>query len=357
MLNHLAAHALLRTVLLPAPRNVQAFLRWQQENELDNVAAGDYQLLPLVYHKLAQAGVEHPWLSRLRGIYRRTWYANQMNLGTLRQVVQSLQEENVPTLVVGGAALSQCAYAEVAHRPFSMLEVVVPRDVAARSLAHLQEKGWQLQPLISPQQIAGQQVWLSGWNAGKGVGESLRLNWHVVAEWPAQGVDDALWANAIPLAMEGGSAHTLSSTDHLLWVCAAMRHQPLIALVDVVHLIQFGTIEWSRLIEMARACQLVAIVNAVLETVVAIVDLHIPATVFSSLRQSASTPYERQLLKIIDESLPSHTMRGRLRFVWSRFQRIAKAQSRRPTLWAGLTYLRDQLRLRRMSQSIRKPAS
>ena len=295
-------------------------------------------------------------MSRLRGIYRRTWYANHVSLATLRHVVQSLQAENVPTLVVGGAALNQRVYAEVALRPLSTLEVVVPIDAAERGLIHLLETGWQLQPAFSPRQIAEQQMWLSGWNASKGVGESLRLNWHVLAEWPAQSVDAALWANAVPLSMEGGSAQTLSATDHLLWVCATMRHQPLITLVDVVHLIQPGAIEWSRLIEMARVCQLAAIVHTVLHTVASMLDLNIPPSVFSSLSQHVSTPYEQQLLKSMDESPTSYATRGRLGLAWSRFQRIAKAQNRRPTLWACLTYLRYQYVLRRMSQSIRKTA-
>lgn len=357
MLDALVTHALLQTVLLPDPSCVQAFQRWQQENELDDISAGDYQLLPLVYYKLAQCGVEHPWMSRLRGVYRRAWYTNQVSLATLRQVVQDLQAGNVPVLVMGGAALSQSVYAEVALRPFSTLEFVVPIDAVERGFIHLQENNWQLQPLISPRQIAGQQAWLSGWNASKGVGESIRLNWHVLEEWPAQAVDAALWANAVLLPMEGGNARTLSTTDHLLWRCADMRHQPLLALTDVVHLIQSGTIDWSRLIEMARACQMAAIVTAVLQTAASMLDLNIPSSVFSTLSQHAITPYEQQLLKIMAESSTSNATRGRLDFVWLRFQRIAKAQNRRPTLWACLTYLHYRYVLRRMSQLIRKTAS
>lgn len=350
MLNDLAAHALLQTVLLPPPSCVQAFHRWQQENDLDELAAGDYQLLPLVYRKLAECGVEHPWMSRLRGIYRRTWYANQISLETLRQVTQSLQADHVPVLVVGGAALCQSVYAEVALRNFPSLEIVVPSETAARALVHLQEHGWQLQPVVSARQMTGHQVWLSGWNLSRGVGELLRLNWHVLAEWPAQSVDVALWANAVTLPVEAGGIRTLSATDHLLWVCATMRHQPLIALVDVVHLIQRGTINWPRLVEMARACQMTAIVTAVLKTVSSMVELNIPPFVVSNLSQHASTRYERQCLKMIAARSTNNAMSFRLRFAWSRFQRITKAHSLRPTPWAFLTYLRHRYWLRVKTQ-------
>ena len=57
-----------------------AFAQWQARVDLDHLPAGHYPLLPLISNNLESHGIDHPWSPRLRGIHRKTWYANQLTL-------------------------------------------------------------------------------------------------------------------------------------------------------------------------------------------------------------------------------------------------------------------------------------
>jgi hypothetical protein len=55
-----------------------AWRGWQERNELDDVDFGAQRLLPLVYRHLVELGVDDPDLGRLKGLYRHSWYRNQI---------------------------------------------------------------------------------------------------------------------------------------------------------------------------------------------------------------------------------------------------------------------------------------
>ena len=79
---------LLRAALLQGEPALQA---WQDckaqvnlEQELD---MGSYRLMPLLYRNLRTLGVDDPLMGKLRGIYGREWYKNQMLFRAMAEVL------------------------------------------------------------------------------------------------------------------------------------------------------------------------------------------------------------------------------------------------------------------------------
>src|SRR5262249_19822902 len=70
---------IVRAALVDADRADGALTLARSPGAGGNVADGHAGwILALVYRNLQQAGVEGPQLPRLKGVYRRTWYVNQV---------------------------------------------------------------------------------------------------------------------------------------------------------------------------------------------------------------------------------------------------------------------------------------
>jgi len=92
-----AEMALLRAACLRGPDALAAFATWRAATDLDRLPHRQMELLPLAARNLEGQGIDDPGLTRMMGIYRRSWYANQLALHALRGVLDVFAEASVPT--------------------------------------------------------------------------------------------------------------------------------------------------------------------------------------------------------------------------------------------------------------------
>jgi hypothetical protein len=112
--------------------------------ELDSAPA---DLLPLLYRRLADAGVQRPGMARLKGVYRRTWYANQLLLASAAEAVEALRAAGIDALVVGGAAVGLLHYREVGVRSMADTRVAVRPTELHDAAGALAGTGWHDPPV------------------------------------------------------------------------------------------------------------------------------------------------------------------------------------------------------------------
>ena len=134
--------ALLRVALGPAD---EAAARWDELQPFDvtTLAPGSYALLPLLHERLTAFAPAEPQLPRLRGIYRRTWYRNQLFLRRLGLLLPRLRRRGLDPLLVGGAAAHLRWYPSPGLRPVTQLELVVPCGTGQDALAVAANMGWR----------------------------------------------------------------------------------------------------------------------------------------------------------------------------------------------------------------------
>src|SRR3990172_6475884 len=102
-----AQELLLRAALLQGEPARHAWQHWRMQVNLEQEwDAGTYRLLPLVYHNLRALGVDDPLMSKLRGIYRREWYKNQMLFHTIAEVLRLFHAAGIETMILKGSALT-----------------------------------------------------------------------------------------------------------------------------------------------------------------------------------------------------------------------------------------------------------
>ena len=85
-----------------------AFDRWRAARgfaEYDEIDFESSRILPAVYSNLAGLGINHPWLSRMRGLHRYHLLRNANRQRELAGVIKQLNERGIKPVVLKGQAL------------------------------------------------------------------------------------------------------------------------------------------------------------------------------------------------------------------------------------------------------------
>lgn len=321
------------------------FAAWQSLVELDTLPGAQYQLLPLVYANLERAGVTHPWLPRVTGYYRKMWYANRLALRTLVQVIDALDDTSQDLLVVGAAAHAVTVYAELALRPITAIELVVPVDRARTAADKLGALGWRPEPHASRLHQASFYTWVSSQRFVNDQGQTLSLSWHLLPGAPCVDLAAACQTAAQPLLVEGSPARTLCPSDHLLRACVNADESNLIAFVDAVQLIRASEIDWGRLVHLAGAFRVSLPTFSALETIATTLNVQVPADVLTALRGLPATANDRRRLAIGGTPPSARNFRQRLTWLYDNYRRTAECAGIRPGPRSFMTFLQEHYRL------------
>ena len=105
-----------------------------------------HDVAPLLYERLANdaspANVPGDVLQRLREIYLMTGARNALLYRELGPVLQALQHDNIPVIVLKGAHLAALVYRHIALRPMSDIDLLVHRSDLERAVAKLHDLGF-----------------------------------------------------------------------------------------------------------------------------------------------------------------------------------------------------------------------
>ncbi|HSR18731.1 MAG TPA: hypothetical protein VLM39_11630, partial [Ignavibacteriaceae bacterium] len=69
---------LLKASLFEGDKFIYAWEKWKSCVNFEQIDPGSYRLLPLLYQNLVKHEIKDPLTERLKGIYRRTWFENQI---------------------------------------------------------------------------------------------------------------------------------------------------------------------------------------------------------------------------------------------------------------------------------------
>ena len=245
---------LLRAALAADGRAGEYFRRWLEivpfEGQHD---AGSYRLLPLLWTSLSEAGVEHPHLGRLKGVFRNNWVKASQRTALAAELLDMLDAAGIRTLVGKGLPLALSYYETAAHRPMNDIDIVVAPDDAPHASRLLEERGFHADR--------------GSWSSERRLRHALLhqhskhgevdLHWHVLFDCPNAAADRPFWQHAV--AMSVGAAQTLrpSATELLLQVVVhGMRPNalpPIRWIADAAMIIRSGDeIDWRRLADFAR---------------------------------------------------------------------------------------------------------
>jgi len=120
--------ALLTALLAPRPVAYPAALQWLETVDFDLIDVGEQRLMPFFDSRLREFGINHPTTGRVRGLYRRAWYVEQMMHSQLDSVLKIIGEVTTEAAILKGAALGRIVYDRPVHRPYDDFDILVPYD-------------------------------------------------------------------------------------------------------------------------------------------------------------------------------------------------------------------------------------
>lgn len=185
---------LLLQAALAAPKDAeQAFLAWVKRQDLEKeFDQGTFRLLPLLYDNLHRAGVQHPLMGRLKGIYRLAWYKNNRLFEQMRPIVATLHEAGIPIMTLKGVPLILQYYKNHALRPMADIDVLVPANYARQAIDVMEGAGFQHYAPPSSDYLKYRHAMQYISKAGA----EIDLHWHALYEFCEDGADKIFWDTA-----------------------------------------------------------------------------------------------------------------------------------------------------------------
>jgi hypothetical protein len=290
---------LLRAALLQGKAATDAWNAWKLTVDIAQIDQGSYRLLPLLYKNLRDHGIEDPWGDTLKGVYRSTWYKNQLLFHHMIHLLRSFHYAGIPTMILKGAALTVRYYHDVGLRPMNDFDILVHTDQAADAIDLLMGLGWR--PKRKLLQVVSDNF-ISLWNAQgfrDNSGRECDLHWHVLKECCQEHADDDFWDGAISVTSHDVHTYALNSTDQLLHVCIHGLSwnpvPPLRWVADAMTIIKTSQAEldWDRLLKQVKKRRVILPLRDALHYVHDLLDAPIPLTVFKRIHHMAVSSIER----------------------------------------------------------------
>lgn len=233
----------------------QSWKKWTARVNLDDLDPASFQIIGLVSLRLVELGVDDPDSVRIKELHRHRWTQNQGALRGKTALLRSLQRVNIPTMLLGGAALARTVYPEASARGLSDTRIAVPASEVTRALQALEEEGWSapaFDPVRSLKHSAGCVL------IHPTHGEAM-LHWRVLPRYNRNG-QEAWWRAAQDFAYEQTPTHIPGPADHFLYACESGLRFPsgLQWLADCTFLIRRSglRLDWLRIIKQADRFQL-----------------------------------------------------------------------------------------------------
>jgi Uncharacterised nucleotidyltransferase len=284
--------ALLRAALLEGSEAEDAARTWlayhRDASGFDRLESGSRRLLPLAYRN-AKALIPAGLRVELRRIQLEYWAANQKLFRDLENLLAWFHSNGIPTLVLKGMALSILHYRDMAVRPASDLDILVPEKHARDAINRLRRGGWANDYFFADaskndyflHHVHGISFKHSGYS-------DLDLHWHVLYDATSADVDRPFWKDSVPLKVNSITSRALNPTDQLLHACmhgyaANVDVAPIRWIADSVTILRTGPVDWARLLTLSRELHATVPMHATLAFLRASFSAPIPEEVTDKL--------------------------------------------------------------------------
>lgn len=279
---------LLQAVLLQGSSAIEAWKAWKSTVNIEELDPGSYRLLPLLYRNLQTHYVMDPSIGRYKGVYRQTWYKNQLLFYTISSLLRSFHEAGIKTFLLKGAALTVLYYRDYGLRPMNDFDVLVLQEQVPPALELLGKLGWE--PMyFTPTEEYISVSYSHGFRNEKG--QEFDLHWHVLSQSRWLNADDDFWEDAKTIDFHGVETYVLSPTDQLLHSCISGTRwdyiPPLRWVADAMSILRTSNseIEWDRLISQAQKRYLVLPLREALDYLKSSMCAPIPTGVLQNLEK------------------------------------------------------------------------
>lgn len=238
---------------------LQAQLNWNYVL----MTAGSHGLAPLLFRVLTEYGVHDtvppPVQEKLKTAYLASLMRNQWLYGELAAFLKPAAAQDVPVILLKGAALCLTLYEDMALRPFGDLDILVRQHDVNAGRRILEDLDFDVIPgIYFPVSDEDNSRLGCEWSYHRD-GAVIELHWNLINSLEPFRVDiDLFWDGAQEVSVAGNRALVMTPGTQLLHLCLHQfkhRWEHLRDLLDISLLIerQGRAIDWERLAATANA--------------------------------------------------------------------------------------------------------
>lgn len=253
---------LLQASLLKGSDALEALHKWKSAVDTDQLDLSSYRLLPLLYRNIRAHNMTDPLMNIFKGVYRSTWYKNQLLFHNMANLLRFFHEAGIQTMILKGAALTVLYYKDHALRPMQDFDVMVPIEQIFAAINLLRNLHWTPISELTNDLLDTYLSTRHAYTFVDAANHEFDLHWHLLYECLETNADDDFWDAAVPIRVSDVSTCTLNPTDQLFHVCVhGIRWNyvpPLRWIADAMMILNTSpTIDWDRLIVQAQKRRLI----------------------------------------------------------------------------------------------------
>lgn len=337
---------LLKALLLRGEAARCAWRQWSATYDLANVDVEDSALLPPLYLAAQRLGIDPPIRSLLREAYRASWLKNQMAIMHLQELLKSLDELKLPTVILKGVALLLFHYRDVGARRMGDVDILVKEadlPLAARTLESL---GWRSKTSVPPPEVLPYHHAME-WTCHDGF--RLDLHWRV---WTTDGppwAEEAFWQRCSPREYCGIKLRVPEPADLLILMCYHGRKQDRVSrarwVLDVAQIVDTSgsEIDWPDVQSRAIQCGLAVPVNDALDCVRREYAVPVPTQSLPTIEREGDTDAATRYMELARHQLLDRGLVEVVASAWWRYAAVQRAREGAPSLAGFLVfYLADR---------------
>jgi hypothetical protein len=223
--------------------------------------SGRHGVAPLLYRSLNATnteGVPQDVMGRLRERFHTNSRRNLFLTAKLLEILDALEERDIPALPYKGPVLATFAYGNLAHREFSDLDLLLNDKDILKAKEVLSSLGYRPRDQMTEAQEAAFLRYERQYEFASADGTMVELQWEVTPRYFSFPLDhEYARERAVSVSLGGRTVQTFSPEDLLLILCV---HGPVHCwsrlgwICDVAELVQAsGGLDWERLIGRASA--------------------------------------------------------------------------------------------------------
>ncbi len=287
---------ILKAALMKGDAAVKAWQNYAHTADLEgHPDNGSFRTMPLLFSNLQQLRVKHPFMHRLKGIYRQSWYLNQRLFHDMSNVLQSLHKAEIKTMLLKGAALSILHYKNYGVRPMADIDVLVHTSQASSAIAVLQKTGWTPVPALRD----GDLTYRHSKQFIDHDGKEFDLHWHLLFDSCGKDADSDFWDKAVPVTFANVPTLALNPTDMLLHIIVHgvkwNSEPPIRWIADSMTILNSPDtdIDWTRLMDQSRKHGVVLHIKTALLYLQSTYHASIPQSVIDSFQTIPVSRFEQ----------------------------------------------------------------
>jgi len=322
----------LQAIFAPPEQAGAAFFAWRSTIDIEGqFDPAVMRLLPLLYLRMLQIGLEDPLMGRLKGVYRRTWWDTQALFHGTAPALSALRDAGIDTMLLKGAQMVLCHYRNYGCRPMADLDIAVRFDDVEAAVGALTRAGWTPESPISRHDLAFRHA-----SAFRGPdGHQIDLHWHILFTNCSVPADAAFWHNTQPCTFREIATSAPAPMLALLHTLAhGMRpntETPVRWIADALTLLRDPqvAVDWPL---FCRTAAMLGLSHHLLPALMYLQDCHaqaISATALKTLMTARRTPAEALELAVMTRRIrwPRPVVVDRCLLIVAEFCRLAQARS------------------------------